>query len=108
VYLGDQERFGKVTSTLVEVAAKAGQTPAEVALGWVLRQEPITSVLIGAQSVDEVRQNLAVADLEIDEALWSELDAATAPTPSYPSDFYARQSWLLGAMARPKQEVPNP
>jgi aryl-alcohol dehydrogenase-like predicted oxidoreductase len=108
VYLGDEERFRKVTSAVVEVAAKAGRTPAEVALGWVLRQEPITSVLIGAQSVDEVQQNLAVADVQIDGTLWSMLDAATAPAPSYPSDFYARQSWLLGATARRKQEVPNP
>jgi 1-deoxyxylulose-5-phosphate synthase len=107
VYLGDEERFRNVTSAVVDVAAKAGHTTAEVALGWVLRQEPITSVLIGAQSVDEVQQNLAVADLKIDETLWSELDQATAPTPSYPSDFYTRESWLLGARAI-QQEASTP
>jgi diketogulonate reductase-like aldo/keto reductase len=73
----------------------------------VLRQEAITSVLVGAQSVEEIQQNLAVADLKIDEALWTELDEATTLPPSYPSDFYARQSWL-GSMARRQQEVQDP
>jgi aryl-alcohol dehydrogenase-like predicted oxidoreductase len=93
VYLGDEKRLPQVTAALVDLAEKVQRTPAELALGWVLRQDAITSVLVGAQTVDELNQNLAVADIDVDEDVWSELDSATALPPSYPSDFYARESW---------------
>lgn len=43
--------------------AKAkGQTTSEAALRWVLAQEGVTSVLIGASSVDQLAQNLKCID----------------------------------------------
>ena len=93
VYLADEGRQSHVTAALVNLAEKVARRPAEIALGWVLRQDTITSVLVGAQTVNELNQNLAVADLDVEEDLWSELDSATALPPSYPSDFYTRESW---------------
>jgi L-glyceraldehyde 3-phosphate reductase len=58
---------------LNEIAGARGQSLAQLALAWVLRDERVTSVLIGASSVKQLDDNLAVLDnLEISQA---ELDA---------------------------------
>ncbi len=50
---------------LHEIAKGRGQTLAQMAYAWVLRDPRVTTTLIGASSVDQVRENLGVlADLE--------------------------------------------
>jgi L-glyceraldehyde 3-phosphate reductase len=44
---------------LNEIAASRGQTLAQLALTWVLRQPTVTSALIGASSVKQLEQNYA-------------------------------------------------
>lgn len=43
---------------LNEIAAGRGQTLAEMALAWVLRDEKVTSVIIGASSVEQIADNI--------------------------------------------------
>jgi L-glyceraldehyde 3-phosphate reductase len=58
---------------LNEIARQRGQSLAQLALAWVLRDQRVTSVLIGASSVAQLDDNLAVLDnLELSQA---ELDA---------------------------------
>lgn len=47
---------------LNEVAARRGQTLAEMALAWLLKDERVTSVLIGASSVAQLIDNLKALD----------------------------------------------
>ena len=47
---------------LNDIAAARGQTLAQLALTWVLRQPQITSALIGASSVAQLEQNVAALD----------------------------------------------
>ena len=74
--IGD-ETLAKVR-TLNEIAAARGQTLAEMAVAWVLRDPRVTSALVGASKVSQVDDNVAAlknlkfADEElrrIDEAL---------------------------------------
>jgi L-glyceraldehyde 3-phosphate reductase len=58
---------------LAEIADGRGQTLAQLAIAWVLRDERVTSALIGASSVAQLEQNVAALDrLELDA---SELEA---------------------------------
>ena len=43
---------------LNEIARHRGQTLAEMALAWVLRDERMTSVIVGASSVNQLADNL--------------------------------------------------
>lgn len=43
---------------LNELALRRGQTLAEMALAWLLRDERVTSVIIGASSVEQIADNL--------------------------------------------------
>jgi L-glyceraldehyde 3-phosphate reductase len=47
---------------LAEIAARRGQTLAQMALAWVLRDERITSALIGASSVEQLEQNVGALE----------------------------------------------
>jgi L-glyceraldehyde 3-phosphate reductase len=46
---------------LNRLAARRGQTLAQLALSWLLRDDRITSVLVGASSVEQLEQNLRAA-----------------------------------------------
>jgi aryl-alcohol dehydrogenase-like predicted oxidoreductase len=95
VYMGDEGRVWRVVDALRAASAACGATPAQLALGWVCRQQPITSTIVGAATVDQLRQNLSACDLPADPGIWQELDEATALPPSYPADFYQRLTWSL-------------
>jgi L-glyceraldehyde 3-phosphate reductase len=47
---------------LNEIAQQRGQTLAQLAIAWVLRDERVTSALIGASSVQQLEDSLAAAD----------------------------------------------
>ncbi|WP_378148409.1 L-glyceraldehyde 3-phosphate reductase [Cnuibacter sp. UC19_7] len=60
---------------LNEIAAGRGQTLAQLALSWALRDERVTSVLIGASSVKQLDDNLdAVQNLSFTEAELAAID----------------------------------
>ena len=47
---------------LNDIAAGRGQTLAQMALAWALRDERVTSALIGASSVSQLEDNVAALD----------------------------------------------
>lgn len=47
---------------LNEIAARRGQTLAQMALAWILTDERVTSVIIGASSVAQLKANLRAVD----------------------------------------------
>ena len=47
---------------LNDIAAKRGQSLAQMALAWVLRDSRVTSALIGASSVKQIEENVAALD----------------------------------------------
>jgi L-glyceraldehyde 3-phosphate reductase len=60
---------------LNEIAGRRGQTLAQLALAWALRDERVTSALIGASSVTQLEQNVAaLAQLEFDSAELEEIE----------------------------------
>jgi L-glyceraldehyde 3-phosphate reductase len=55
------EALGHIRA-LNEVAQQRGQSLAQLALAWALRDRRVTTVLIGASSVDQLDQNLGALD----------------------------------------------
>jgi L-glyceraldehyde 3-phosphate reductase len=47
---------------LSEIAARRGQSMAQMALAWVLRDERVTSALVGASSVEQLHANVGALD----------------------------------------------
>jgi L-glyceraldehyde 3-phosphate reductase len=57
----NEDRLGRVRA-LNEIAARRGQSLAELALAWALRDPRMTSLVIGASSVGQLDDNLAALD----------------------------------------------
>lgn len=55
------ERLGKVRR-LAELAEERGQTIAQMAVAWILREGRVTSVLIGASKVSQIEENVRALD----------------------------------------------
>jgi pyridoxine 4-dehydrogenase len=53
------------SKTLSDVAKDLGATPMQVALAWLLRRAPNILLIPGTSSVGHLRENLAVADLDL-------------------------------------------
>ena len=53
------ERLEQIRA-LNEIAAGRGQTLAQMALSWVLKDEDVTSVLIGASSPEQIEENVGI------------------------------------------------
>jgi pyridoxine 4-dehydrogenase len=62
------------STTLSDVAARSGATPMQVALAWLLHRSPNILLIPGTSSVGHLRENLAAAELELDEQTLAELD----------------------------------
>ena len=56
-----EENLAKVRS-LSEIAQRRGQTLAEMALAWTLRDRRVTSTLVGASSVAQLEANIAALE----------------------------------------------
>jgi L-glyceraldehyde 3-phosphate reductase len=69
-----EENVGRVRA-LNEIAERRGQSLAQLAIAWVLRDPRVTSALIGASSVRQLEQNVAALDhLGFDPAELEEID----------------------------------
>jgi L-glyceraldehyde 3-phosphate reductase len=69
------ESLAKIRA-LNEVAARRGQTLAQMALAWTLRDPRMTSTLIGVSSIDQLEDSLGALDnLEFSDEELAEIDA---------------------------------
>ena len=65
----------RVIRELNAMAEKRGQSLAQMSLAWVLRKEQVTSALMGASSVEQIRENLqAVKNLEFSQEEEMQID----------------------------------
>ncbi|SDP57052.1 Predicted oxidoreductase [Pedococcus dokdonensis] len=80
-----EERTWAVVDAVVDVAKSAGVTPAQTALAWVGAQPAVTSVILGARTVEQLQDNLAAADLDLTDEQLARLSEVSAPQmPDYP------------------------
>ncbi|TCS05292.1 aldo/keto reductase family oxidoreductase [Rhizobium sp. BK418] len=62
------------SSTLSEVATRLGATTLQVALAWLLKRAPNILLIPGTSSRGHLRENLAVADIELSPEAMAQLD----------------------------------
>lgn len=86
----DPERGFAIVDALREIADARGVTPAQVALNWPLTRPTVTSVLIGARTEAQLRDNLAAAGWSLTPAETARLDEVSAVALPYPH-WYQRQ-----------------
>ena len=70
--------------TAARIANEKGATVAQVALAWLLAQSGVTSIIIGANKMEQLEDNLKASDLQLSAAEIDALSLTTAPATLYP------------------------
>jgi aryl-alcohol dehydrogenase-like predicted oxidoreductase len=74
-----QERTWDVVAAVQKIAEDRGVSMAQVALAWLHDRPGVTSVILGARTVDQLRDNLGAAGLHLTDEETEALDAASDP-----------------------------
>jgi aryl-alcohol dehydrogenase-like predicted oxidoreductase len=69
-----EEDVLETVQRLVPVAERLGITMAQLALGWVLREDNVASAIVGASRPEQVRDNASASGIELDAATLEEID----------------------------------
>ncbi|RMF88658.1 MAG: aldo/keto reductase [Planctomycetota bacterium] len=80
----DLERGDRIVEILREIAAAHDASPARVALAWLLHQEGVTSIIVGARKLEQLKDNLGAVDLQLSEEELLRLDEVSRLNPEYP------------------------
>jgi aryl-alcohol dehydrogenase-like predicted oxidoreductase len=72
---------------------------AQIALAWLLAKPFVTSVIIGAKSMDQLRDNVASTRVRLDDAEMKQLDEISALPPEYPE-------WMIAYQGQARLKVP--
>ena len=97
----DKERTWRILDVMRPIAATHGCSPARIALAWLLNQDVVTSVIIGAKRKDQLDDNLAAVDLKLSPEELKQLDAVSTLPPEYPG-------WMLPFQGASRLEPSTP
>ncbi|WP_306996275.1 MULTISPECIES: aldo/keto reductase [Pseudoxanthomonas] len=81
--IGDERLFA-IVDVLDAIAAETGRTVPQVAINWLLQRPTVSSVLIGARTEDQLRDNLGAVGWSLTAEQIARLDTASAVEPPYP------------------------
>jgi len=83
------------TLDAVETVAKRRETtPAAVALAWLLARPEVSTVIIGARTVQQLQDNLSAFSIKLTAEDTRQLDEVSQPAWGYPYSFIgAREPW---------------
>jgi aryl-alcohol dehydrogenase-like predicted oxidoreductase len=80
----NRERAFDIIDVMDTIARERNATIARVALAWLLHKPHVTSVIIGAKTMDQLKDNLATTSLQLSDDEVKRLDEVSALTPEYP------------------------
>ncbi len=80
----DTERVYPILDVLQDIARAHEATVAQIALAWLLHQQAVTTVIVGAKRIDQLQDNLGASGLILNEAELSRLDEVSRLPVEYP------------------------
>ena len=83
------DRVTKIAQATVDVAKSKGVSPSQVAIAWLLHQPGVTSPIIGARTMDHLKDNLDAVSVDLTADDLAKLDEVSKVEPGFPHDFLA-------------------
>jgi aryl-alcohol dehydrogenase-like predicted oxidoreductase len=90
--VNDEDKLYNTIETAVKIGESHGVSAAQVALAYLLAKPAVTSLIIGARTPEQLRDNLAAADLELSQDEIAALDDVSGEPLRYPYWHQARTS----------------
>jgi len=88
----DQERGFDAVEALDAMSQEKGATIPQLALAWLLAQPAVSAVIIGANRMQQLEDNLKAAEVRLSAAEVERLSATTQPVTLYPQWMVERQN----------------
>ena len=95
----DEAKAYTLLDEVQRIAAARGVSAAQVALNYLLRKSPVSSVIIGATKPEQLQDNLKTVEWQMTAEESAALDAVSAPPRLYPN-------WML-EFTRLDRDNPN-
>ena len=87
----DKPRAYRCVDAMRPIAERLQVSVAQVALAWLLAKPQVTSVIIGARSMDQLKDNIAASSVNLSPEDMAALDAVSALPAEYPGWMLALQ-----------------
>jgi aryl-alcohol dehydrogenase-like predicted oxidoreductase len=87
----DKNRAFDCIDAMRPIADRHGVSVAQIALGWLLHQPAVTSVIIGAKRLDQLEDNTGATKVELSAEDLAALEAPSALPAEYPQWMFERQ-----------------
>ncbi|MBN9348404.1 MAG: aldo/keto reductase [Devosia sp.] len=84
-YWFDEAR--QLVDKVVEIAGRIGRTPSQVALSWLFGDARVTAAIVGARRIEQLTENLAAGDFELEADVRAELTDAMPLRLGYPHEW---------------------
>ena len=76
-----------IVSKVRDIAKQWGNTPAIISLAWILKNEHIASVIVGAKKIEQIVENCKAGEWEIPDDEWTSLNKLSQISYGYPSEW---------------------
>src|SRR6516162_3546592 len=80
----DENKLYDTIEAVIKVADAHGVSPSQISLAYLLGRSGVTSLIIGARTEEQLKDNLAAANVKLSAEDRAELDRVSAPTLLYP------------------------
>lgn len=84
----DEDRAYDCIDAMRPIAAAHGVSVAQMALGWLLQQSHVTSVIVGAKRIEQLDDNISATKLKLSPSEMEVLNAASALPAEYPGRMF--------------------
>ena len=95
----DKEKAFACIDAMEPIAKNHGVSIAQVALAWILSKQSVSTIIIGARKLEQLKDNIASTKLILNEAELQSLDAVSALAPEYPG-------WMLAFQGQYRAQAP--
>ncbi|NDL63937.1 aldo/keto reductase [Acerihabitans arboris] len=87
----NKERAYDCIDAMREIGAAKGASVAQIALAWLLHQQVVTSVIIGAKKIEQLEDNIAATAITLSPDELARLDKVSRLPAEYPGWMLERQ-----------------
>ena len=94
----DKDRAYDAIQVMRGIADGKGCSVAQVALAWLLHQDVVTSVIVGAKRVDQLQDNIGATGVSLSDDDLARLDEVTKLPAEYPG-------WMLERQGENRREL---
>jgi aryl-alcohol dehydrogenase-like predicted oxidoreductase len=96
----DKERAFRCVETMRQMAEERGVTIARIALAWLLAQPPVSTVIVGARTIEQLKDNLEATEVTLGAEELETLDQVSRLPKEYPG-------WMLDLQGEYRAEPPT-